>query len=44
MFKIPFCFKDKGEYYLTNGPLQVFCKKHNLRTNEDRVELINYIE
>lgn len=44
MIKIPLCFKDKGEYYLTTGPLQVFCKNNKLPTNEDRTELIKYIE
>lgn len=41
--KIPFCFTDKGEDYLTKGPLQKFCKKHELPTSEDKGDLINYI-
>lgn len=41
--RIPFCFTDRGEDYLTKGPLQKFCKKHELPTSEDKGDLIKYI-
>lgn len=40
---IPFCFKDRNEEYLTIGKLQEFCKKNNLKTSLDKIELINSI-
>lgn len=42
--KIPFCFKDKSEDYLTKPVLQKFCNENNLPTSEDKIELIKYIE
>lgn len=42
--RIPISFRDKNENYLTKGSLQKFCKKYNLPTSEDKMDLIAYIE
>lgn len=42
--RIPISFRDKNENYLIKGTLQKFCKKHDLPTSEDKMDLIGYIE
>ena len=42
--RIPISFRDKNENYLIKGTLQKFCKKYELPTSEDKMDLIGYIE
>lgn len=44
MFRIPFSFRNKNEDYLVQDKLQEFCNENGLKTNLDKIDLINSIE